>query len=125
MIPPDVWLVAGVPLPGGMEELSDYGETVVVPQLLPGIVGHSVLTKSSVVLLEKRDFENPSLPREPEEGHHVSEVLWCEIDEPRLPVDDANGVCIRIARVENVADMDVFVDNSIGSRHSQARVQLG
>ena len=31
VVPPDVWLVAGVPLPGGVEEFSDYAETVVVP----------------------------------------------------------------------------------------------
>ena len=92
MIPPDVWFVTGVPLPGGVEEFSDYGEAVVVPELLPGIVSHSVLTESSVVLLEEWDFESPSLLGEPEEGHHVRKVFRCEIDEPRLPIDYANAV---------------------------------
>src|SRR4029078_4539250 len=99
MIPPDVWFVAGVPLPGGMEELSDYAEAVVVPELLPGIVSHSVLTEAIVVLLEEWDFESPALRGEPEEGHHVGEVFGGEIDEPGLPVDDANRVRVRITRV--------------------------
>jgi hypothetical protein len=115
MIPPDVGVMPRVPLPRWVEELPEYTQSVVCPAIAPRVPPNPIRGETLVVPPQQGELESAPPLGEPEQRHHVSKVLWAEIDMPRLPVDQTYGFDIRVAGIQDVSGVKVVMHDCIGA----------
>ena len=109
MVPPDEIRVVGRPLPDRIEEVADHRKPVVVPARFPTVRLHATFQQSPVVPPEEILLQPRPALWEPKDRHHVGHVAGADRDAPALPVDDAQRVFARIARVEKVTTVGIIV----------------